>query len=105
MKLDKKKILEEAEDYFGSKRYGDGTYDIAEDCVELGQVWLDTYRRDYGALMRRTPKEMRKELKSYIKSRLDYSKYNATFIPTFIWTWLAQIIISWIVNKIINNII
>ena len=44
MKLDKKKILEEAEDYFGSKRYGDGTYDIAEDCVELGQVWLDTYR-------------------------------------------------------------
>jgi len=33
MKLDKKKILGEAEDYFGSKRYGDGTYSLSEECV------------------------------------------------------------------------
>ena len=105
MKLDKKKILGEAEDYFGSKRYGDGTYSLSEECVDLGQVWLDTYRKDYGALMRKSPKDMRKELKNYVKGRVEYSSQNATFIPTFIWMWIAQAIISWIIGKIIDNIL
>tara|TARA_R110002020_G_scaffold386620_1_gene597397 strand:+ start:225 stop:569 length:345 start_codon:yes stop_codon:yes gene_type:complete len=105
MKLDKKKILGEAEDYFGSKRYSDGTYSLTEECVDLGQVWLDTYTNDYGALIRKSPKEMKKELKKYVKGKVKYSSHNATFIPTFIWMWIAQAIITWVVQKIINNIL
>ncbi len=105
MQLDKKKILGEAEEYFGSKNYGDGTYSLAERCVDLGQEWINTYSDDFGAIIRKDSKDMRKELKSYYKGKINYSTHNATFIPTFIWMWIAQAIITWVVTRIINNIL
>ena len=104
MQLDKNKILGEVQEHFGSKNYADGSYGLASECVDLGQEWLDTYDGDFGGLSRKSPKQMKKELKQYYKGRLDYASYNATFIPTFIWMWIAQAIITWVVTRIINNI-
>jgi len=104
MKLDKKKILEGAEEYFGSKNYGDGGYGLAEECVDLAQSWVDTHSDDFGALMRKSPKDIKKELRKYIRPRVSYSKHNATFIPTFIWIWIAQAVVSWVIGLILSYI-
>lgn len=108
MKLDKKKILGEATDHFGSKRYGGGSSSLANECVDLGQVWLDTYTGDYASEMgfwAKSPRRMRKELKKYVRGHVEYSSHNATFIPAFIWMWIAQGIISWVIGKIIDNVL
>jgi len=104
MQLDKYKILGAAAVYFGRKRYAASSYGLAEECVDIGQSWLDTYSDDFGALVRKSPKEMKKELKNYYKGRVNYSAHNATFLPTFIWMWLAQAVITWVVTRIIDNI-
>lgn len=106
MKLDKVKLLGEAKEYYGRGGVSDQSYDFSSGCVDLGQEWLDTYKSDYGALMRKSPSEMRKELRGYVKKRVNYKKYNTySFLPTFVWVWLAQTIISWIVKKIIEHIL
>jgi hypothetical protein len=105
MKIDKKKILEDAKKYYGGKIHSEQSYGLAEKCVDLGQVWVDTYKQDYGALMRKSPKEMRKELNKYVGGRISYSEHNATFLPGFIWMWIAHAIITWIIKKIIDNIL
>jgi hypothetical protein len=104
MKLDKKKILGDAKEYYSGKRYGTQSYSLAEGCVDLGQEWIDTHREDYGALVNKSHKQMKKEVRQYVRARVSYSEYNATLLPAFIWWWVAQAIISWIIGKIIDNI-
>ncbi len=105
MKLDKKKILGEAKEYYSGKKRGSQSYNLSERCVDLGQEWVDTHQEDYGALVNKSPKQMKKEVRKYIRARVSYSEYNATFLPAFIWMWIAQAIISWIIGKIIDNIL
>ena len=105
MQLNKKRILGDAVEHYKGKFNGDKSYGMAEECVDLAQVWVYTYREDYGELMSMRPKEMRKELRRYVRSRVSYSDHKATFLPVFIWVAIAQAIISWIVGKIIDNIL
>jgi len=108
MKLNKKKILKDVKEYYSGRIYGKGSYGLAERCVELGQEWVDSYQWGFDSedsLINKSPKEMRKELRQYVRARISYSEYNATFFPMFIWMWIAQAIISWIINKILDNIL
>ena len=108
MKLNKKKILKDVKKYYGGRIYGDGSYGLAERCVDLGQEWVDSYQWGFDtrdSLINRSRKELRKELRRYVRDRVSYSEHNATFLPAFIWMWIAQAIISWIIGKIIDNIL
>ncbi len=105
MKLDKRKILGDAKQYFATKGYTSQSYSLAEECVSISQKWLDGYKDNYGGILDKEPKEMRKELKSYIKERVDYDRHNTTFIPSFVWMWIIQAVITWIVNRIIDNVL
>jgi hypothetical protein len=105
MQLNKKRILGDAVEHYKGKFNGDKSYGMAEECVDWGQRWVYTYREDYSILMTKSPREMRRELRKYVKSRVSYSDHRAMFLPSFIWVTIAQAIISWIVGKIIDNIL
>ena len=105
MKLDRKKILGDAMQHYGGHLSGSRSYNMSVECVDLADVWLNTYQEDFGALMAKSPREMRKELRKYVRGNVSYSDHRATFIPAFIWVAIAQAIISWIVGKIIDNIL
>ena len=105
MKLDKKRILGDAMEHYGGKFHGSRSYNMSVQCVDLGQDWVYTHQEDFGALMRKSPREMRKELRKNVKSKVSYSEHKATFLPAFIWVAIAQAIISWIVGKIIDNVL
>lgn len=104
MRLDKKKILGEAKGYFATKGYSDQSYGLAEECVDLGQKWLDTHKKNFGEFVQKDKSQMRGELKQFIKERVNYDAHNTTFIPTFIWMWILSTVISWIITKILENI-
>ncbi len=99
MILNKEEILLAAK-----SRYSGGSYRLTERCVDLAQEWLD---EAHEITISGTPaKTMRKELRAYIRSKIDYGQYNpVTFVPTFVWVWLAQTIIAWITKKIVEYII
>ena len=105
MKLDRKKILGDAMHHYGGHFSGSHSYSMSVECVDLADVWLNNYQEDFGALMAKSPREMRKELRKYVRSNVSYSDHKATFIPAFIWVAIAQAIISWIVGKIIDNVL
>ena len=105
MKLNKKRILGDAADHYRGTFNGHKSYGLAEECVDLAQEWIYTYEEDFPALMAKSAREMRIDLKCYVESRVSYSEHKAMFIPAFIWIAVAQAIISWIVSKIIDNIL
>ena len=108
MKLNKKKILRDVKKYYSGRMHGGQSSSLAERCVDLGQDWIDSYQWGFDtsdSLINKNRKEMRKELRRYVRDRVAYSEYNATFLPAFIWMWIAQAIISWIIGKIIDNIL
>tara|TARA_A100001515_G_C4485105_1_gene181366 strand:- start:21 stop:338 length:318 start_codon:yes stop_codon:yes gene_type:complete len=101
MKLDKFKILCDADVKFGSSRYGVESISLSERCVDISQEWIDTYKDNYGALLNKDVKTLKKELKDYIRPRAKKAK----FIPSFIWWWIAGQVIKWVVDKVIEYII
>ena len=101
MQLDKDKILGEAKQFFGSKRYSKESISLSQRCVEVSQQWLDTYKDNYGAIYKKDAQTLKKELKKYIRPRIDYPK----FIPSFVWWWIAQTVINWIIERIIEYLI
>ena len=100
MILDKEEILGASRTHFGDGSYGKQSYGFSEECVDLAQEWLD-----YHYLSRLSAGDTRKELRRYIRKKVNYKAHNATFVPTFVWVWLAQTIISWITKKIVEYII
>ena len=106
MKIDKEELLSEAKEYYGRGGISDQSYFFAEECIDLGQEWLDTYKSNYWVLIRQSQREMKKGMRNYLKERVNYQKYNGyRFLPTFVWVWIANTIISWVVKKIIVYII
>ena len=101
MQLDKDKIIGEAKQYFGSKRYSKESIRLSERCVDISQQWIDTYQNNYGALFNKDTHTLKKELKNYIRPRIEYPK----FIPSFVWWWIAQTVINWIIERIIEYLI
>jgi hypothetical protein len=105
MKLDREKILEDAVKHYGGHLSDSHSYNLSVECVDLGEMWLNTYQEDYGALMEKSPRRLRKDLRKFVRSNVSYSDHKATFLPAFIWVAIAQAIISWIVGKIIDNVL
>ena len=106
IKIDKEELLSEAKEYYGRGGISDQSYFFAEECIDLGQEWLDTYKSNYWVLIRQSQRAMKKGMRNYLKERVNYKKYNGyTFVPTFVWVWIANTIISWVVKKIIVYII
>jgi hypothetical protein len=104
MKLDREKILGEALDHYGGRFSRGRSYAMSVECVDIAEEWLNTYQQDFGVLMAKSPRQMRRELGAYVRGNISYSKHKATFIPAFIWVTIAQAIISWIVGRIIENL-
>ena len=104
MKLNKKEILGEAVETYRGNLYGGKIDGLAEECVDLAQLWVDTHSDDFGAFMRKKPKDIKKELKDYIRPRVSYSEHNTTFLPTFIWMWVAHAVVLWVVGMILRHI-
>ena len=104
MKLDKFKILSEADAKFGSSRSGKVSIRLSEKCVDIAQDWIDeTYHSD-AALLSKDTQTLKKELKEYIRPRIVKYK-RSTFIPTVVWWWLAQVVINWVIDRIIDYIL
>ena len=104
MKLDKFKILSEADAKFGSSRSGKVSIRLSEKCVDIAQDWIDeTYYSD-AALLSKDTQTLKKELKEYIRPRIVKYK-RSTFIPTVVWWWLAQVVINWVIDRIIDYIL
>ena len=76
MKIDKDELLSEAKEYYGSGGISDQSYFFAEECIDLGQEWLDTYKSNYWVLIRQSQRAMKKGMRNYLKERVNYQKYN-----------------------------
>lgn len=104
MKLDKFKILSEADAKFGSSRSGKVSIKLSEKCVDIAQEWLDETYYGGAEFLGKDSKTLKKELKEYIRPRIVKYK-KSTFIPTVVWWWLAQVVINWVIDRIIDYIL
>ncbi len=74
---------------------------LAEEIVDIAEEWAQNYT-DYPE--KKTKRELRRDLKAYIKERLDFKDENKSyFIPTFVWVFIAQQVISWLVKILIEK--
>lgn len=100
MSIDRKQFYTELESEFKDPAHSTEVNILAKECLLYGEEWL-SLQKDTQTKSRR---ELRKDLKTYIVSKLDLKDPNkAYFVPSFIWMWLAGQVISWIVRYIIRR--
>ena len=104
MKLDKFKILSEANEKFGTSRFSKESISLSERCVDIAQDWLDDHKDNHETLINKDAQILQKQLKNYIRPRIVKYK-KSKFIPTVVWWWIAQIVINWIIDRIIDYIL
>jgi|TARA_R100000664_G_C2672684_1_gene84035 hypothetical protein len=99
--FDKENILKNTEYRFESRGNTKEIVLLADEVIDLAEEWANNYT---GYPEKKTKKELRRELKSYIKERIDLrDEDRAYFIPTFVWVFLAQQVISWLVKILIEK--
>jgi len=99
--FDKENILKNTEYRFESKMFTSATQSLAAEVIDLAEEWAQNYT---GYPEKKTKKELRRELKKYIKDNINLKDKNkAYFLPTFVWVFLAQQLISWLVKILIEK--
>ena len=99
--FDKENILKNTEYRFESRGNTKEIVLLADEVIDLAEEWANNYT---GYPEKKTKKELRRELKSYIRERINLrDKDKAYFIPTFVWVFLAQQVISWLVKILIEK--
>ena len=99
--FDKENILKNTEYRFESKGRTKEIKLLADEVIDLAEEWAANYT---GYPEKKTKRELRRELKSYIKDRVNLrDKDKSYFVPTFVWVFIAQQVISWLVKILIEK--
>ena len=99
--FDKDNILKNTEYKFEAKGNTKEIVMLADEVIDIAEEWAANYT---GYPEKKTKRELRRELKSYIKERINLrDKDKAYFIPTFVWVFIAQQVINWLVKILIEK--
>ena len=99
--FDKENIVNNTGYYFEYKNKDKQIRLLAEEVVDLAEDWANSYT---GYPEKKTKKELRRELKAYIKERINLrDKDKAYFLPTFMWVFIAQQVVNWLVKILIEK--
>ena len=99
--FDKDNILKNTEYKFESKGNTKEIVMLADEVIDIAEEWAANYT---GYPEKKTKKQLRRELKAYIKERINLrDKDKAYFLPTFVWVFIAQQVINWLVKILIEK--
>ena len=99
--FDQENILKNTEYRFENKGFTKEMQSLADEVIDIAEEWAQNYT---GYPEKKTKRELRRELKAYIKERIDLKdEKKSYFVPTFIWVFLAQQLVSWLVKILIEK--
>jgi hypothetical protein len=104
MKLNRDLLLGEIAVKYTGTTHSSAKVALAYDCIFIAEEWFNN-PTGYPITKGATNKHLRKDLKKYIKGRINHRKYNDGkygFIPSILWWWIASAVVNWIVNKILD---
>ena len=99
MSINKAEVYKAVEDKFPDPAFGTEVNTLTREILKLSHKWLE--ENDDST---KTKRELRKDLKFYLKEQLVFDDPQKTYyLPAFVWIMIAQAVISFLVKYIINN--